>query len=179
MTWVQTCDQTTLFQLLQIPRSVKPPLAALWVWLYCLIKKKLRVAKIYVCPLSTRWLCCEVLGPKIIIHKISVEEVREDPRPAAAYLTRPQFICEIFLWETHIIDLFFTSSPSLPVEVDEEPRRSVTGGLMILRDVSIEDTAVYQCEATNVHGSIVINAFLYVIGVFHVDSFHLQALHSV
>ncbi|XP_013770139.1 neural cell adhesion molecule L1-like isoform X1 [Pundamilia nyererei] len=50
-------------------------------------------------------------------------------------------------------------------EVDEEPRRSVAGGLMILRDVNIEDTAVYQCEATNVHGSIVINAFLYVIGL--------------
>lgn len=63
--------------------------------------------------------------------------------------------------------------------MDEEPRRSVAGGLMILRDVNIEDTAVYQCEATNVHGSIVINAFLYVIGVFHVDSFHLQALCSV
>ncbi|CAI5648810.1 unnamed protein product [Oreochromis niloticus] len=48
-------------------------------------------------------------------------------------------------------------------EVDEEPRRSVTSGLMTLRDVNIEDIAVYQCEATNVHGSIVINAFLYVV----------------
>ncbi|CAF87850.1 unnamed protein product, partial [Tetraodon nigroviridis] len=36
-------------------------------------------------------------------------------------------------------------------EVDEEPRRSVSGGVLILRDVVFSDTAVYQCEATNKH----------------------------
>ncbi|XP_030590495.1 neural cell adhesion molecule L1-like [Archocentrus centrarchus] len=51
----------------------------------------------------------------------------------------------------------------LITEVDEEPRRTVTSGSMILRDVNIGDTAVYQCEATNVHGSILLNAYVYVI----------------
>uniref|UniRef100_A0A671YQ68 Neural cell adhesion molecule L1 n=1 Tax=Sparus aurata TaxID=8175 RepID=A0A671YQ68_SPAAU len=47
--------------------------------------------------------------------------------------------------------------------VDEESRRSVSGGVLILRDVEFADTAVYQCEATNKHGSILINTYLYVI----------------
>ncbi|XP_030589702.1 neural cell adhesion molecule L1.1-like isoform X2 [Archocentrus centrarchus] len=48
-------------------------------------------------------------------------------------------------------------------EVDEEPRRIVTGGTLIMRDVNTGDTAVYQCEATNVHGSILLNTYLYVV----------------
>ncbi|KAM8755112.1 neural cell adhesion molecule L1.1-like isoform 2-T2 [Acanthopagrus schlegelii] len=47
--------------------------------------------------------------------------------------------------------------------VDEDPRRSVSGGVLILRDVEFADTAVYQCEATNKHGSVLINTYLYVI----------------
>uniref|UniRef100_H3BYV2 Neural cell adhesion molecule L1 n=1 Tax=Tetraodon nigroviridis TaxID=99883 RepID=H3BYV2_TETNG len=48
-------------------------------------------------------------------------------------------------------------------EVDEEPRRSVSGGVLILRDVVFSDTAVYQCEATNKHGSALLNTFLHVV----------------
>ncbi|TWW56067.1 Neural cell adhesion molecule L1 [Takifugu flavidus] len=48
-------------------------------------------------------------------------------------------------------------------EVDEEPRRSVSGGTLILRDVVLADTAVYQCEATNKHGSALLNTFLHVV----------------
>ncbi|XP_029975061.1 neural cell adhesion molecule L1.1-like isoform X2 [Salarias fasciatus] len=48
-------------------------------------------------------------------------------------------------------------------DVDEEPRRSVSGGTLILRDVRFSDTAVYQCEASNKHGSVLVNAFLYVV----------------
>ncbi|KAI3357882.1 hypothetical protein L3Q82_016260, partial [Scortum barcoo] len=48
-------------------------------------------------------------------------------------------------------------------EVDEDPRRSVSEGVLILRDVKFSDTAVYQCEATNKHGSILLNTYLYVI----------------
>ncbi|KAM9342378.1 neural cell adhesion molecule L1.1-like [Pholidichthys leucotaenia] len=48
-------------------------------------------------------------------------------------------------------------------EVDEEPRRSVAGGTLILRDVEFSDTAVYQCQATNVHGSALINTYLFVV----------------
>lgn len=47
--------------------------------------------------------------------------------------------------------------------VDEDPRRSVSEGVFILRDVKFSDTAVYQCEASNKHGSILLNTFLYVI----------------
>ncbi|XP_070824418.1 neural cell adhesion molecule L1.1-like isoform X1 [Chaetodon trifascialis] len=48
-------------------------------------------------------------------------------------------------------------------EVDADPRRSVSGGVLILRDVEFADTAIYQCEATNKHGSILINTYLYVV----------------
>uniref|UniRef100_A0A8D3B140 Neural cell adhesion molecule L1 n=1 Tax=Scophthalmus maximus TaxID=52904 RepID=A0A8D3B140_SCOMX len=48
-------------------------------------------------------------------------------------------------------------------DVDDDPRRSVSGGVLKLRDVEFADTAVYQCEASNRHGSILLNTYLYVI----------------
>ncbi|XP_047445758.1 neural cell adhesion molecule L1-like isoform X2 [Mugil cephalus] len=48
-------------------------------------------------------------------------------------------------------------------DVDDEPRRSISGGVLILRDVELADNAVYQCEASNVHGSILLNTFLHVV----------------
>ncbi|XP_029912482.1 neural cell adhesion molecule L1.1-like isoform X2 [Myripristis murdjan] len=48
-------------------------------------------------------------------------------------------------------------------EVDKDPRRTVSGGVLILRDVEFADTAVYQCEAFNKHGSILTNTYIYVI----------------
>uniref|UniRef100_A0AAX7T605 Neural cell adhesion molecule L1-like n=1 Tax=Astatotilapia calliptera TaxID=8154 RepID=A0AAX7T605_ASTCA len=51
----------------------------------------------------------------------------------------------------------------LLTEVDEEPRRTVTAGTLIMKDVNIGDTAVYQCEAKNDHGSILLNTYLYVV----------------
>ncbi|XP_034722014.1 neural cell adhesion molecule L1.1-like isoform X2 [Etheostoma cragini] len=48
-------------------------------------------------------------------------------------------------------------------EVDYDPRRSVSGGVLILRDVEFADTAVYQCEAANKHGSVLLNTHLYVV----------------
>ncbi|KAL1020506.1 hypothetical protein UPYG_G00000960 [Umbra pygmaea] len=47
--------------------------------------------------------------------------------------------------------------------VDSDPRRRVSGGVLILTDVVFSDTAVYQCEATNKHGNILINTYIYVI----------------
>uniref|UniRef100_A0A8C7YQY1 Neural cell adhesion molecule L1 n=1 Tax=Oryzias sinensis TaxID=183150 RepID=A0A8C7YQY1_9TELE len=47
--------------------------------------------------------------------------------------------------------------------VDDDPRRSVTSSSLILRDVEVSDTAVYQCEATNRHGSILLNTNLFVV----------------
>ncbi|KAM6925450.1 neural cell adhesion molecule L1.1 [Xenentodon cancila] len=47
--------------------------------------------------------------------------------------------------------------------VDDDPRRSITSTALILRDVEYADTAVYQCEATNKHGSILLNTFLFVV----------------
>uniref|UniRef100_A0A3Q3DT05 Neural cell adhesion molecule L1.1-like n=1 Tax=Hippocampus comes TaxID=109280 RepID=A0A3Q3DT05_HIPCM len=47
--------------------------------------------------------------------------------------------------------------------VDEDTRRRVSGGVLRLTDVLLSDTAVYQCEATNDHGSILLNAYLHVV----------------
>uniref|UniRef100_A0A8C7MMG7 Neural cell adhesion molecule L1.1-like n=1 Tax=Oncorhynchus kisutch TaxID=8019 RepID=A0A8C7MMG7_ONCKI len=41
--------------------------------------------------------------------------------------------------------------------------RRVTGGVLVLKDVVFGDTAVYQCEATNKHGNILKNTYIYVI----------------
>ncbi|XP_037629580.1 neural cell adhesion molecule L1.1-like isoform X2 [Sebastes umbrosus] len=48
-------------------------------------------------------------------------------------------------------------------EVDADPRRSVSGGVLILRDVEFADTAVYQCEAINKYDSILLNTYIYVV----------------
>uniref|UniRef100_A0A3P9I6Z8 Neural cell adhesion molecule L1 n=1 Tax=Oryzias latipes TaxID=8090 RepID=A0A3P9I6Z8_ORYLA len=47
--------------------------------------------------------------------------------------------------------------------VDDDSRRSITSSSLILRDVEVSDTAVYQCEATNRHGSILLNTNLFVV----------------
>ena len=43
--------------------------------------------------------------------------------------------------------------------MDLDPRRSVSQGVFILRDAVLDDTAVFQCEASNKHGSILHNTF--------------------
>ncbi|KAJ8017335.1 hypothetical protein DPEC_G00016800 [Dallia pectoralis] len=48
-------------------------------------------------------------------------------------------------------------------DIDSDPRRRVSGGVLILTDVTFTDTAVYQCEASNRHGNILINTYIYVI----------------
>lgn len=50
-------------------------------------------------------------------------------------------------------------------DVDREPRRSITDGVLILRDVVLSDTAVYQCEAANDHGVIILNTQLHVVSL--------------
>ncbi|KAJ8259203.1 hypothetical protein COCON_G00182150 [Conger conger] len=49
--------------------------------------------------------------------------------------------------------------------IDPENRRRVHGGALILREVEYGDTAVYQCEANNKHGTILVNTFIYVINL--------------
>lgn len=47
---------------------------------------------------------------------------------------------------------------------DKEPRRSVSsGGSLTLKDVNFGDTAIYQCQASNKHGTILTNTNVYVI----------------
>lgn len=48
-------------------------------------------------------------------------------------------------------------------ELDDDSRRSVSGGALKLMDVEVADTAVYQCEARNKHGSILLNAYINVV----------------
>uniref|UniRef100_A0A3Q1ENK4 Neural cell adhesion molecule L1.1-like n=1 Tax=Acanthochromis polyacanthus TaxID=80966 RepID=A0A3Q1ENK4_9TELE len=48
-------------------------------------------------------------------------------------------------------------------DVSPDPRLSFASGALILRDVGFSDNAVYQCQASNHHGSILINSFLFVV----------------
>ncbi|XP_032376806.1 neural cell adhesion molecule L1.2 isoform X1 [Etheostoma spectabile] len=49
-------------------------------------------------------------------------------------------------------------------ETDKDSRRSLTAsGSLILKDVNFGDTAIYQCQASNKHGTILINTNVYVI----------------
>uniref|UniRef100_A0A3B5B4B7 Neural cell adhesion molecule L1 n=1 Tax=Stegastes partitus TaxID=144197 RepID=A0A3B5B4B7_9TELE len=48
-------------------------------------------------------------------------------------------------------------------DVDPDTRLSVSSGVLILRDVGFSDNAVYQCEASNKHGSVLLNTFLFVV----------------
>ncbi|XP_018521389.1 neural cell adhesion molecule L1.2 isoform X3 [Lates calcarifer] len=50
--------------------------------------------------------------------------------------------------------------------IDKDPRRSVTpSGSLILNDVNFGDTAIYQCRASNKHGTILTNTNVYVINL--------------
>uniref|UniRef100_A0A8C1Q3V7 L1 cell adhesion molecule, paralog b n=1 Tax=Cyprinus carpio TaxID=7962 RepID=A0A8C1Q3V7_CYPCA len=46
---------------------------------------------------------------------------------------------------------------------DSDSRRHVSSGTLILTDVQYSDTAVYQCEATNKHGNILVNTRVHVL----------------
>ncbi|KAG2455583.1 L1CAM protein, partial [Polypterus senegalus] len=48
-------------------------------------------------------------------------------------------------------------------DIDPDKKRTVKEKSLILYSVAPGDTAVYQCEATNKHGSILSNAYVYVI----------------
>uniref|UniRef100_A0A669E305 Neural cell adhesion molecule L1 n=1 Tax=Oreochromis niloticus TaxID=8128 RepID=A0A669E305_ORENI len=52
----------------------------------------------------------------------------------------------------------------VPISVDKDPRRTLTAsGSLILEDVNFGDTAIYQCRASNKHGTILTNTNVYVI----------------
>ncbi|KAL4655476.1 neural cell adhesion molecule L1.1-like isoform X1 [Arapaima gigas] len=48
-------------------------------------------------------------------------------------------------------------------DVDPDPRRTVHAGTLTLRDVTEYDTAVYQCEASNKHGTILLNTYISIV----------------
>ncbi|XP_017343334.1 neural cell adhesion molecule L1.2 isoform X2 [Ictalurus punctatus] len=48
-------------------------------------------------------------------------------------------------------------------DIDPESRRTVKGGTLILEKVKLSDTAVYQCKASNKHGTILINTYVFVV----------------
>uniref|UniRef100_A0AAX7VTF3 Neural cell adhesion molecule L1 n=1 Tax=Astatotilapia calliptera TaxID=8154 RepID=A0AAX7VTF3_ASTCA len=49
-------------------------------------------------------------------------------------------------------------------QFDKDPRRTLTAsGSLILEDVNFGDTAIYQCRASNKHGTILTNTNVYVI----------------
>lgn len=59
-----------------------------------------------------------------------------------------------------------------------DPRRRVEPGALILTDVQPNDTAVIQCEAHNKHGSILINAYVFVVRKFMFPHQSEQSLGS-
>uniref|UniRef100_A0A671P864 Neural cell adhesion molecule L1 n=1 Tax=Sinocyclocheilus anshuiensis TaxID=1608454 RepID=A0A671P864_9TELE len=46
---------------------------------------------------------------------------------------------------------------------DSDARRHLSSGTLILTNVQYSDTAVYQCEATNKHGNILVNTHVHVV----------------
>lgn len=53
---------------------------------------------------------------------------------------------------------------SFGIDIDPDPRRTVKRGTLTLKNLERSDTAVYQCKAANKHGTILINAYVYVAG---------------
>ncbi|MBN3316491.1 L1CAM protein, partial [Atractosteus spatula] len=50
-------------------------------------------------------------------------------------------------------------------EIEKDDRRRVEGGTLILTDVQFGDTAVFQCEASNIHGTILTNTYTHIINL--------------
>lgn len=62
-------------------------------------------------------------------------------------------------------------------ETDKDSRRTLTAsGSLILNDVNFGDTAIYQCQASNKHGTILTNTHVYVAGECLVV--HMSLKHS-
>lgn len=64
----------------------------------------------------------------------------------------------------------------LYVDIDPDPQRAVKGGILFLKDLKLSDTAVYQCKASNKHGTILTNTHVFVVGkgtsIFLVKTVH-------
>ncbi|XP_041654294.1 neural cell adhesion molecule L1.2 isoform X2 [Cheilinus undulatus] len=61
-------------------------------------------------------------------------------------------------------DIHWTINGNPLSATDKDSRRTLTtGGSLILKDVNFGDTAVYQCRASNKHGTILTNTDIYVI----------------
>lgn len=68
-----------------------------------------------------------------------------------------------------------TDSVYFLTEIDKDSRRTLTAsGSLILNDVNFGDTAIYQCQASNKHGTILINTNIYVVGGCLFWSCHLN-----
>lgn len=61
------------------------------------------------------------------------------------------------------IQWFINGIPLQDPSVPRNPRRRVVKNRMILQNVTKLDTAVYQCNVTNIHGYVFANFFVNVI----------------
>jgi neuronal cell adhesion protein len=66
---------------------------------------------------------------------------------------------------------FINGIPLQDTSVSYNPRRRVTKNRMIIQDVIKSDTAVYQCNVSNIHGYVFANFFVNVICRFFCNSF--------
>lgn len=80
--------------------------------------------------------------------------------PLSGQSTKPaEFI------STHLDTLTVLRVCNYSTAIDKDPRRTVTADTsLILREVIFGDTAIYQCLASNKHGTILTNTYVYVIG---------------
>lgn len=120
-----------------------------------------RTSQSVICP---RWECQTRLpGGRHPLSYYQLDHQRDPPlrsvhTPTCTYTylnTLPHWLqCMCWLW----VCAFLTA-------IDKDPRRTLTAsGSLILNDVNFGDTAIYQCRASNKHGTILTNTNVYVIG---------------
>jgi neuronal cell adhesion protein len=112
--------------------------------------------------------CCLELGNDLFSINVRIEA---DPfwivKPRDVHVTEGDsvdFICDAESKPPpNNIQWFINGVPLQDPSVRRNPRRRVVKNRMIIQNVTKLDTAVYQCNVTNIHGYVFANFFVNVI----------------
>jgi hypothetical protein len=75
-----------------------------------------------------------------------------------------ELVCESdFVRPSVTVQWFINGVPMSDARLRRNPRRRISRNRLIIQNVSQSDTAVYQCNVSNRHGSLFANAFVNVI----------------